>query len=76
MVKVNDIVKYRVGLKLSLNWGIVKEILEVKESYKQERIGSIRYKVVPLESNGEIGHYYAVEEEILEGYSKYECKEE
>ena len=69
MIKVKDIVKYRMSMNPRYNWGIVKEILKIDNSTNEKRIGEILYRIVPLENEG-FSYYDAVKEEILEVYSK------
>lgn len=70
MIKVNDIVKYTTPMNPVCNWGIVKCISEIKESVNEEEVGSIVYRVIPLEPNNMITHMEICIKDILESYSK------
>lgn len=69
MIKIKDIVKYKTFMNPKGCWGMVKEIIEIKESTEEERKGKELYRVTSLEDKG-LSHYDAMEEEILEVYSK------
>ena len=75
MFNIRDIVKYKTLINSHENWGVIVEILNVKDSVHQETKGIRLYRINPL--NTSISYEFIEEKNIIQAYSMYyEEKEE
>lgn len=69
MFNIKDLVKYRTPMNPKENWGIIAEVLIVKDSIYQETKGIDLYRINPLDKS--LGYDFIEEKNVIQVYSLY-----